>query len=785
MMLADLTHAGLVRQRMVEALSPQESEQLLMSRLGASHQERGEVQRAVRRTGGVPFYLVSYAQELVTTGMALGGDVPWNVAHSLRQRVAALPPLSQGILEVAAVAGRVVPWALLTRVIGRPDGEVLAGLEAGCSSGLLEQAGGDAYQFRHDVIREVIETDLGAARRKLLHRRIAEALECLPERDKRAAELTWHFLESQDLERALPYALLAGDQAEATFAYGEAEEHYRMALELAGKIEDRERESEAREKMGGVLQASGQYEAALPVFEEAATIYEAANKLEDMGRIVAKIGRAHALKATPEEGVARLRPVLALLAEGGPSPALGQLYAELTRLLFVSGKYREQLVAADRAAELAEALGDQQLLAQAKVSRGDALVCIGDLVQGRRQLIEAMPSLEAAGTLDTLAFALSVAGFASLTMGEFEEGRAYAEHALELARRVGVRSEVELATLMLGRVMFRLGNWMGARSHFEQAAAAGNILGCSWGSVTALLHLGTLEVAEGNWDRASSLLEQCVETAESRRHLEVLPVAQEALARFDLLQGRPHSAVLRLEPLAWCEGTKFTSILPTLAQAYLDQGDGARAQATVSRAIARAKSQHNQLALVQALHVWGMVCMGQRSWEEAMSALGEALALAHAMLYPYAEAQALYELGRAFAETGQSEQARERLQKALSIFRRMGAMKDIERTEHALDSYSRDTGHRRLDGEVVPAGLEVAGRRPARLRPTWPASLTDREVEVLRLIATGASYREAARELGISPKTVRHHIEHVYDKAGVSTRAAAAVFAMEHGLVPH
>jgi HD-GYP domain-containing protein (c-di-GMP phosphodiesterase class II) len=91
----------------------------------------------------------------------------------------------------------------------------------------------------------------------------------------------------------------------------------------------------------------------------------------------------------------------------------------------------------------------------------------------------------------------------------------------------------------------------------------------------------------------------------------------------------------------------------------------------------------------------------------------------------------------------------------------------------------------RLDPEAVGAVLTAAGHRQIRKRVAWPAGLSDREVEVLGLIAHGASYREVARALTITPKTAEHHIEHIYTKIGVSTRAAAAMFAMEHELVPH
>ncbi|MGH3047040.1 MAG: HD domain-containing phosphohydrolase [Gaiellaceae bacterium] len=89
----------------------------------------------------------------------------------------------------------------------------------------------------------------------------------------------------------------------------------------------------------------------------------------------------------------------------------------------------------------------------------------------------------------------------------------------------------------------------------------------------------------------------------------------------------------------------------------------------------------------------------------------------------------------------------------------------------------------RLDAEAVACVLAAAGRRAAPPPPGWPADLTDREVDVLRLIARGRSNREVAQQLFIAPKTVGRHVENLYRKIGVSSRAAAAVFAMEHRLL--
>jgi HD-GYP domain-containing protein (c-di-GMP phosphodiesterase class II) len=88
----------------------------------------------------------------------------------------------------------------------------------------------------------------------------------------------------------------------------------------------------------------------------------------------------------------------------------------------------------------------------------------------------------------------------------------------------------------------------------------------------------------------------------------------------------------------------------------------------------------------------------------------------------------------------------------------------------------------KLGGEAVDAVLESVGE-PGRPRAEPPAGLTAREVEVLRLLARGRTNKQVAPQLEISPKTVGRHVESIYSKIGASTRAAAALFAVEHDLL--
>ena len=96
----------------------------------------------------------------------------------------------------------------------------------------------------------------------------------------------------------------------------------------------------------------------------------------------------------------------------------------------------------------------------------------------------------------------------------------------------------------------------------------------------------------------------------------------------------------------------------------------------------------------------------------------------------------------------------------------------------------REVADGRLDRAAVDAVLHAAGQRTTPTRRTWPAGLSDREVEVLCLISRGLSKKQVAETLVIAPSTADHHVRHIYDKIGVSTRAGAAVFALEHGILP-
>ena len=109
--------------------------------------------------------------------------------------------------------------------------------------------------------------------------------------------------------------------------------------------------------------------------------------------------------------------------------------------------------------------------------------------------------------------------------------------------------------------------------------------------------------------------------------------------------------------------------------------------------------------------------------------------------------------------------------------------RDALPVDNAAAQLRADLKAGRFDAEAVDAVLAAAGHRVARRRE-GPAGLTQREVEVLKLLARGLSNKQIAERLVISPKTVANHVEHIYTKIDASTRAAASLFAMRQGLLP-
>ncbi len=696
LMLADLAHAGLATASIVPPLNANESADLLRNLLEEAEDDDALAQQVVRQAGGVPFYLVSWAQALRAGALAQEAEhpVPWDIVQSVRQRFAPLPEVAREVLGAAAVNGSVTPRALLVAVLaqnGRSEDEVITGLEIACQAKLLIEGNEDTYQFAHEMIRDVIAHDLSMARRATLHRRIAETLES-EQGETAAAALAFHFARGGESARAAVYLERAGDRASSMQAHATAETYYHELVERLNSLNRPIEAAAAREKWGATLTTLARYDMALAALDQAAETYRAAHDTAALARVEMLIGQTYANQGSAREGLARLQPLLAAsTADDIPKPTLAALKDIEAQLLHITGEYSRQLEAAQQAASYARSAGDELLLCQIEMRRGNALRMLGRMEEASRILEEVVRVAETINDQRTLSYALDNASGVYLLQGEFDKTVQYVERAYELMEPIGDPLMIALLLLRRGMNAYVQGDWQHARASFEQAREMTDQLGVSWVSAYTSLGLGQLCVAEGDWERATALLEESVTLAEHSGDLQALRWAQAALAEYDLLRGRPEAARARLEPLLDRPGQQeglVTYLLPYLAWACLDAGDIEQARIYIEQCLERASGEHIRLAWVDALRVQALLALRQGDTGAAAEALTQGTALCQEMRYPYGEAKTRYTCALLHTQQNQPEEARTSLQAAQTILEKLGERLYRQQIEQKLKTPS-------------------------------------------------------------------------------------------------
>jgi tetratricopeptide (TPR) repeat protein len=698
--LRDLHRDGLLEEVMVRRLTREGTAALAAAILGETDISDEFAGLLHRHTDGNPFFTQEVIRALVERGDVFVRDGVWDrraveeiaIPRSIRsavgERVGRLGVVAREILREASVLGQAFAFADLQAMGDRSEEEVEGALDAAATAGLVRVAGVDDFAFGHALVRQVLYEELSPRARRRLHRVAGEALERLPDavRRRRAAELAWHFQRASVPERALSYSVLAGDGAEAVFAHAEAEQHYRTALELAQKLGWLGREADILRKLCAVVRILTRYEEALEAADRAARLYLEAGDYEGEARTLRETGLLHYYRGTPDQGIVRVRAATERLPRGPVSPrAAADLYAALANCLWPIARYTEMLAAAERAEQLALAANATRTLGVAQMFRGMALTMVGVLPEARGVLKGAIPLLEEGETW-WLAQPWGSLGRAYVDEGDLQQGL----HCLERSRALieASRDPAETAWILgnLGEVAYLRGDWGAASSAYERALQMARDAGADRHLAYALLHRAELRSAEGDLAEVTRDIDEGLEAAGRCAAVPALRKGQRLLAEQDLIEGRPQSAIARLQPLLDQAAGEWPRAFPppVLAEAYLACGDVARAEELVLQRVQRFRAQHRRCTLALWLRVQGVVLGRQQRWEEAHLAFAEAVSLAHAMPYPYAEGHIRYEEGLLHLRRDEPGPARERLEEAQALFQRLGARKDAERTGRAI-----------------------------------------------------------------------------------------------------
>jgi tetratricopeptide (TPR) repeat protein/transcriptional regulator with XRE-family HTH domain len=690
---ADLARASLVRVLPLGPLTDADAGRLLLRLAPEGEQTPAVLSAIVRRAGGVPFFLVSYAEQVSDGGQ--GGAplaVPWTVAQVIGQRVAALPGPAKELLSVAAVAGRVVPHTLLAQVTGSDDEQVLEAVETALEARLLAEDGPDGYRFTHDLIRETVENGLSAPRRRRLHRRIGQALEHQP--GVSAESLAFHFSQSGEDGTAAGYLELAGDQAQRRVAYAAAAEFYADAaarLELAGRPAE---VVPVTEKQGVAWRRAGRYDAAITALEDALAGYRAADDAEGVARVTGRLAYAHYRRGTSYDALGEL----AVMAEGDPALAPGTAspgaltwWGGLLLLLYAQGSYAKMVTLGRSLARAGRAADDGKMQAIGARVEGGGLIGLGRVAEGTALLAAALPTDPAAGDLGA-AEAASLLSAAYLAMGEVDRCAALSERMLAAAELAGDQVLTAVHTVFLAGVCYVRGDWdrgrdMVGRAHEFFAASSSPM------AVRVAGVLGPALIWQGAWQQARAYLEATLQAAQSLRIVHDERVALSHLANLDLLDGRPQDAVARLHPvsadrpvpaaedLTWDTPVELLSVL---AQAHLELGELDRARAYAGLAVDHARRMETWIQGIRALEVHGMVLARDGHHDLARAAYQEGLDRARTMRFPYGQARVLHAYGLLERQQQDRGAAHAKFAQALAILERLGADNDAQRLRRAI-----------------------------------------------------------------------------------------------------
>ncbi len=744
------------------------------------------------RSGGNPFFLGELLRTLeaeralrpVTAGWDLGDLRDVRVPPLLRQvldgRLSRLDDEVQRLLAFAAVIGHEVLLPLWAIVADVGEEALIAAVEQAMEAHLVTLTrDGLRMQFVHALVREALYEGTPPTRRRSWHRRAGEALAALPNPDP--DPVGYHLRQAGD-DRAAEWLIRAGERAFVLLAWPTAIARFEAALPLLGEGEGRARERAILLFRLSIAAGFVDPKRALAYARESARHAPRGEDPALEARIRFFLGSALCRANDFTAGVPMMRAGLAALealpdADRAGGNDMFDLDAPPRRLsgvvvlwLGLAGYTDEVEALAERhiaelSADAADARARDAILARMYHGLAAARVYRGQPDAAQRALEQARMLSEAAGHYyvvnglwDRLLCEV-VLQYQADQLAEREQITRHFEAAVERAREyLGDTLPPRTPRLPLLAIE---GPWDEV-PELGRGAITGIVIGGSY-------FAAGVAVAQGDRAAMQSLMDMWlhtgVDTPPGSVRYRPATYMQRFAAAQALNEGDLPTARRWLETydrwLAWNGTALGRSEGEALwAMYHRAAGDPTAAERHARHSLILASDPRQPLALLVAHRVLGELATDAALFDRAQTHLAAALALADACRAHYERALILLDLASLRLATRDTTAAA-LLGEARAICTRLDAMPALAR----------------IDALAVSVASEGSAA------PAYPRGLTPREVEVLRLLATGRTNREIAAALFLSTYTVRNHVTHILEKTGTQHRAAAATFAVRHGLL--
>jgi DNA-binding SARP family transcriptional activator len=382
--------------------------------------------RLHRRSSGLPFFVVEYLDAVGDAAGDAGSTMPAGVRELLLARLGTVGELATQVVAAGAVIGRGFTVESVRDSSGRTDEEVVVAIEELVGRGILTEGVDGSFEFRHEQTRELVYEGMTRARRRLLHRRAADALATGARGGDQTAVVARHFELGGDELAAAELYQLAGDRARGLYANVEALGHYRSALALGSP-----QVADLHAAIGDLETLGGHYPSALASYEAAAAHADP----DALPAIEHRIGLLYLRRGAWELADAALASAVDGLAE----PEAARALADRSLVAHRRGRTDDAEALAHEALDRAMLTGDGRALAQTRNLLGMLAEARGDRRTAEAELVTSLELARDAGDAPAEVAALNnlalVAGRADDVDRSVELGR----EALDLCVKLGDR----------------------------------------------------------------------------------------------------------------------------------------------------------------------------------------------------------------------------------------------------------------------------------------------------------------------------------------------------------
>ncbi len=656
----------------------------------------------------------------VTETLAAGpGEMPESVSDAVHARIAGLSAAGRALLDaVAVVPQRAEIWLLEALT----DGDLDA-LDECLRSGVLRPEA-DGVQFRHELARLAVDGSLPPDRAVRLHRRALAALANPALGAPDVVRLAHHAEAAGDGPAVLRFAPAAGERAAERGSPREAQQHYWRALRFAEGIEPTAR-ADLLERFCEHAYMSDMREEAVGAIDEAIAIHRRHGDVTREGRALRMRARLLGCIGRSREAAESVQEAVRVLEQVPPGPELARAYSSAAGMAMIDYDVTQATTLGARAITIAEAVDDREALIMA---------------------------LNYVGTTELI--------------GGNPGGQAKLERSLELARQAHLWSNAGNAYINLSCGLIHHARWREALIWVDRGVRYTTELGLEAWLKCLLSERALVELALGDWDAAGATAQELLGGPQD----QIIEPRTNALVVLGLLRAR------RGDPGCW----------PLLDEAWERAvgADDLQFMGPVAAARAEAAWLEGRPEAIDALTqaAYDLACRLAEPTYAGWLACWRARA--GFPVEPPDDVPERFQLQLG----GEPEAAAEMLQSEGAEYDAAIALAT------SSDGSLLRAAHERLRelganaaGAIVARRLRELGERSVPRGPRSatrenPAGLTNRELEVLPLLAEGLRNAEIAQRLVVTPKTVDHHVSSILRKLGVTNRGQAGAAAVRLGL---